>query len=150
MTDNLEDDASSAYKQKIWGKDEGKEFITDGYTFKGKHIFKRAKEGLEEFMKKGVQSEVNENKFKVLDARIKGAGLEIAVEISDKGTRGVAVLKLYGPNKAKDYTVMVNKSKDSEHKYVILLAEKIVKPLMKKLSQPNSTSTGVGARLNNG
>ena len=48
MTDNLEDDASSAYKQKIWGKEEGKEFITDGYTFKGKKSFGPALEGLKE------------------------------------------------------------------------------------------------------
>ena len=55
-------------------------------------------------MKKGVQSEVEGSKFKVLDTRRKGTGLEIYVEMSEKTVRGVAVLKLYGPNKAKDYT----------------------------------------------
>ena len=125
-------DIQSEYTEKKWGKEDAGEFIVDGFTFKGKHVFKRAKDGLVELMKKGVQSEVEGNKFKVLDTRSKGNGLEIDVETSDKGVRGVAVLKLYGPNKEKDYTVMVNKRKNSEHKYVILLAEKIVKPLMKK------------------
>ena len=52
--------------------------------------------------------------------------------MSEKTSRGVAVLKLYGPNKAKDYTVMVAKNKDNDNKYVIILAEKILKPLIKK------------------
>ena len=48
MSNTIEESASSAYKQKIWGKDEGKEFITDGYTFKGKKSFGPAVEGLKE------------------------------------------------------------------------------------------------------
>ena len=59
------------YTEKKWGKKNSGEFIIDGFTFKGKHSFKKAKEGLEVLLKKGVQGEVNGIKFKVLDTKIK-------------------------------------------------------------------------------
>ena len=62
------------------------------------------------------------------------------MEISEKANRGVAVLKLYGPNKTKGYVVMVNKNKGSDNKFVILLAEKIVKPLMRKYISGDGSS----------
>ena len=84
-------------------------------------------------MEKGATSEVNGIEYKVLDSRIKGAGQEIDIEMSDKGNRGIAVLKLYGPSsKKKESVVMVNKSKGSDSKYVLTLAQKIVKPLISK------------------
>ena len=126
------DNTPTEYTEKIWGKDEGGEHIIDGFVFTGKRVFKKAVDGLKEVMKKGAQNEICETKFKVLDARQKGAGLEIEVELVDKGSRGVGVVKLYGPNTRKEYVVTVTKSKGSENKYVTLLAENIVKPLMTK------------------
>ena len=126
------DDTPSEQTQKKWGKEDGGQFIIDGFTLKGKHSFKKAKDGLAGLMKKGVQSDVDGFKFRVLDSRFKGAGQEIDVEIIDNGIRGVGVIKLYGPNKSKEYVVMVTKSKGSDNKYVIILAGKVVKPLMKK------------------
>ena len=50
-----------------------------------------------------------------------------------KSERGIAILKLYGPNKkTKEYTIMVNKHKESDIKFVTVLAERVVKPLMNK------------------
>ena len=46
-------DISSSYKEKIWGKDEGGEQVTDGYVFRGKRTFKKAREGLESTFQKG-------------------------------------------------------------------------------------------------
>ena len=59
-------------------------------------------------------------------------GLEIDIEITHKNQRGIAILKIYGPKDdiKKDNTVTITKSKNSDSKYVVLLAEKIVKPLM--------------------
>lgn len=133
-------DLNDEFEENKWGKEDGGTFIIDGYTFKGKQAFKKAKEGLAKFLKKGLQSEVGGLKFKVLDTRIKGVGQEIDVEISEKSKRGVAVLKLYGPNKTKGYVVMVNKSKGSDNEFVILLAEKIVKPLMRKYLSADGSS----------
>ena len=133
MSNTIEESASSAYKQKIWGKDEGKEFITDGYTFKGKKSFGPAVEGLKEKMKKGVQDEIGNIKFKVLDNRQKGSGIEIDVEVNEGSERGIAILKLYGSKSKKNKnTVMVSKCKENDHKFVIKLAEKVIKPLMQR------------------
>ena len=98
---------------------------------KGKNILKKPKEGLSEILKKGLESEINGTEFKVLDRQEKGSGLELDVQIVEKSERGIGILKLYGPNKkSKEYTVMINKHKDRSIKFVTVLAEKIVKPLI--------------------
>ena len=126
MDNGFHDDIPSQYKEKKWGKTQEGEYIIDGYTFKGKQSFKKAKVGLEALLKKGAKGDVEGTKYRVLDTRVKGTGLEIEMEIVGNGTRGVAVLKLYGPNsKTKEYNVMVTKSKESGHEYVLILAEKI-------------------------
>ena len=130
---NVEVTTPEGYKEKKWGKKEGGEYIVDGYTFKGRNILKRAKEGLSEFLTKGLLSEINGTKFKVLDNQIKGSGLEKDIQIWEKSERGIGILKLYSPNKkTKEYTIMVNKHKESDIKFVTVLAEKVVKPLMDK------------------
>ena len=135
------EDVPTEYTEKTWGKNEGGEFIIDGFTFTGKRIFKKAKEGLAEVMKKGAQSEIHGMQYKALDTRNKGTALEIDVEMTHKGVSGVAVLKLYGPNKSKEYVVMISKSKRSDHKFVTILANEIIKPLMKKFLSPDYVKT---------
>ena len=58
--------------------------------------------------------------------------MDVEIELVEKSSRGIAVLKLFGPNKEKENVVMVTKSKGSESKYVTMLAEQIIKPLVKK------------------
>ena len=117
------------YAENIWTNTEGK---IDGYTFKGKRLFSKALVGLKNIMKKGQPNEINNVTFMALDTRIQGAGLEIDVEVSNTRNRGNAVLKIYGPKQdiKKDNTVTVSKSKGSESKFVVILAEKIIIPLM--------------------
>ena len=69
----------SEYKQKKWGKTMEGEYIIDGYNFKGKQVFKRAKVGLYDLVKKGIAGEVGGIKYKVLDRRTKGAEEEIEI-----------------------------------------------------------------------
>ena len=95
------DDNPKEYKEKKLGKEDGGEYITDGFVFRGKRMFNKALEGLKVIMKKGVVNEVDGIKFKVLDSRHKGPELEIEIEIVENSVRGVGVLKLYGPNKRK-------------------------------------------------
>ena len=111
--------------EKIWTKDDG---TIDGYSFRGKRLFAKALSGLCERMDtKGISNEMNSVKYKPLDSKIEGAGLVIDVEITHKNQRGIAILKIYGPKEdiKKDNTVTITKSKNSESKYVVLLAEKI-------------------------
>ena len=58
--------------------------------------------------------------------------LEIIVEVTANNIRGKAIVKIYGPKEdiKKENSVTVNKCKESESKYVVILAEKIIKPLM--------------------
>ena len=102
---------SSEYKEKIWGKDIGGEYIIDGYVFRGNHVFKKAVDGLRGILKKGALKEVNGLNFKVLDVRVKGSETQIDIEIGENSDRGIAVAKLFGTNKKKENVVMVTKCK---------------------------------------
>ena len=121
--------AKKDYSENIWTNNDGK---IDGYTFKGKRVFGKALVGLKSIMVKGKQNEIGNVEFTALDTRKQGVGFEIDVEIISNKNRGVAVLKIYGPKDdiKKDNTVTVSKSKGSDSKFVILLAEKVVMPLM--------------------
>ena len=146
-----DDDFITEYKEETWGKNFEGEHITDGYKFRGKQAFRKAREELGKLMVRGAQFDVGNWKLKILDARNKGIELEVDIRISesDKDNGGVAIVKLYGPNKRKENTVTVTKSKQSDIKYVTLMAEKVIKPLLntflgknndiivKKLSETN-------------
>ena len=123
------------YKEETWGKSIDGENITDGYKFRGKQHFKKAREELEKLMVRGAQFDVGNIELIVLDARNKGIELEIDIQMNDKDkeNRGVAVVKLYGPNKRKENCVTITKSKQSDIKFVTLMAEKVIKPLIKKI-----------------
>ena len=114
------------YTEKKWGKTDNGEFIVDGYTFKGKRPFKQTFLEVKDIMKKGVENETGNFKFKALDARINGAATEVEVEIIQNGNRGVANLKFYGPNDKKDNVVMVTKNKASDSEYITFLAVNIL------------------------
>ena len=126
-------DLSSAYKLKKWGKDVDGVYIIDGYSYKGKKVFLNALEGFKDMFKKGFIGEMNGIKIKVLDTRINGAELAIEIECVHNKNRGIAVLKLYGPSTKNQNVVLVTKSKESDFKYVILLAEQIIEPMIHKL-----------------
>jgi hypothetical protein len=129
-------EAPSQYKEKKWGKTEDGEYIIDGFAFRGKQSFNKVVEEFKKFFKKGIEHDIDGTKIKALDAREKGNGLEIDIEMTGKDGRGVAILKLYGPSKRKENVVMVNKSKQSDAKYVLKLAENIIKPWMKIILNP--------------
>ena len=80
MSENSPSKTKKHYAENIWTNNEGK---IDGYTFKGKRQFSKALLGLKSLMKKGQQNEINNVKFKALDRKIQGAGLEIDVEINN-------------------------------------------------------------------
>ena len=60
------------YKEETWGKAVDGEQITDGYKFRGKQPFRKAKEGLEQLLVRDAKFDVGNIKCKVLDARDKG------------------------------------------------------------------------------
>ena len=122
----------SEYKEETWGKSVDGEFVTDGYKFRGKQPFKKAKEEIEKLMIRGNKFKVGKIELIVLDARNKGIELEVDVRMTENENRGVAIVKLYGPNKRKENTVTITKSKQSDVKFVSLMAERVIRPLIKK------------------
>ena len=119
----------NVYSEKLWTRDDGQ---IDGYSFRGKRSFGKALEGLKSIMVKGEQKEIEGVKYTSKDKRIQGPGLEIIIEVQANKSRGVAILKVYGPKEdiKKENSVTITKSKQSDSKYVVILAEKVIKPLM--------------------
>merc|ERR1712208_186078 len=116
-----------------WGKTIDGNVVIDGFKFKGKQSFKNAKEEVEKLMIRGSYYKIGNFIIQILDSRNKGIELEADVEIKENGkdNRGIAVIKLYGPNKRKENTVTITKSKQSDIHFVTLMAEKVMKPLLK-------------------
>ena len=67
----FDEDASTAYKVKKWGINEGSEHITTGYSLRGRCSFKKAVGGLKESLVKGDVNDIDGIKFRVLDTRKK-------------------------------------------------------------------------------
>ena len=142
--DDDKTDVTSQYKEKNWGKDENGQKVVDGYSFRGKQSFQKVVEGFKNIMKRGVENDFNGTKFKALDIRKQGNGLEIDIQITEKNDRGKAVMKLYGPSsKKKENVVMVTKYKESDSKYVLKLTENVVKPMMQKMLNQIETKISI-------
>ena len=86
------------YNENSWPKEH-----PSGFSFKGKKkLFVKAVENIKVLMKKGNQKVVETITFKILDCRKMNHGNEYDVEISKDNDRGVAVLKIFGPNGKKN------------------------------------------------
>ena len=130
MDNGFHDEIPSEYQENKWGKTLDGEYVIDGYTFRGKRAFRKVVEGLKETFVKGFKRTINGVDFRILDTRIKGVELEIEVAIVEKVNKGLAIIKLYGPSKTKEYVVTASRSKGNSPKFVVVLAEKILKPVM--------------------
>ena len=120
------------YKEKCWGKTENGEFMTDGYTFRGKQMFGKAVEGIKSELRKGAESNFADVKTKAFDVLNNGNETEVSLEVAGDSYRGVAIVKLYAQSKKKSNVIMVTKCKESEHKFVTIVAEKVIKPLIER------------------
>ena len=68
---------------------------------------------------------------------------------SEKDSRGVAVVKLYGPNKKKENVVLVTKYKQSDIRFVTLMAKNVIKPLIYKFLNIENEETKEKAESDN-
>ena len=128
-----EDNTFPVYKEETWGKDVGGEYITDGYKYIGKTAFKIALDGLKDKMVRGAKGEINKIEYTVLDKRPAGTGLDIDIQVKENNSRGNAFLKLYGPSKKKQNVVLVTRSKGNDSKFMKILAEQVIKPLIDQI-----------------
>ena len=132
----MNSDISSIFKETKW---ENGENSTDGYVLRGKRAFDKVLEGLKGSMIKGYHRNINGLEFKVLDSRVKGVELEIEIEMIDNKKKGVAMLKLYGPNKKKESVVTVSRSKGNDVEFIHMLRDKILQPLMEEFLKGGGT-----------
>ena len=118
----------SVYKVNFWP---AKPDAPKGYTFKGKSKTMTFIVGkIKNEMKKGTEKEMDNVKFKVLDNRIVGGATQVMIEMNDKEGRGNAIADFWGPNKRKECTIMIKKSREHEERYVTILAKSIIQPLL--------------------
>ena len=55
--ENIQETFFKHFKEKIWRKVEGSETVADGYSFRGKRVFKKAWDGLKTHFLKGIPYE---------------------------------------------------------------------------------------------
>ena len=128
MEDNLSmEDSSDMYKVEYW--EEGEEEPT-GYKIKGKFLFGKSVEMLKLRLKKSKFSKkIQDQKYFVTDVRNTKHGSEVDIEIDDK-EKGGACVKIFGPNKKKEYTIVINKMRKFPQKFVKVVATEIIIPTL--------------------
>ena len=123
-----EEGENNVYKENFWP---AKPDTPKGYTFKGKRKTKTfIMEKVKAELKKGLEKDVDDVKFKVFDKRQVGGATQVIIEINDKEGRGNAVTDFWGPNKRKECTILIKKLKDHEERFVTILAKSIIQPLL--------------------
>ena len=125
------------YDENCWGqhiKEEG----PDRVTFKSKkREFEDVIEKFKKGLKKGMVRNVLQSKVQVMDTSSKNGGTEIEIEVTHKceenekcetdSKRGLVTLTIWGKNSHKESTIMVNKHKKSDRKFVKSVAQDIIK-----------------------
>ena len=122
------EEAKSVYKENFWP---AKPEEPKGFTFKGKskmmgYVTEKAKTVLN----KGSENEIGKIKFKVLDSKKIGASNQVTVEVADSEGRGISIVDFWGPNKRKECTIMIKKTRDHEERFVKILAKQIIQPML--------------------
>ena len=114
------------YEENSWPKDN-----PTGYSLKGKkRLFIKVVENIKLLMKKGSEKVIGNVTFKVLDSLKVPHGVEHEVQICKDKEKGIAILKIFGPSTKKGCTLMTNKAKKQETKFVDILTFDIVKLLI--------------------
>ena len=129
---DIQEEEIKYYDEHFWCKDKDKPV---GFTYKSKkQDFIKASENIKSNFKnsaKGSLKHMDNLDFRILDCRNRDSGPEMDIEITKSKDRGVAVLKFYGPNaKTGECTLMINKSKRYDVKFVKILAEDVIKKML--------------------
>ena len=121
------EELSDDYKVEYW--EEGETEPT-GYKIKGKFIFGKAVEMLKLRLKKSkIAKKIEDKKYFVTDVRNIKHGTEVDIEL-ERDEKGGACIKIFGPNKKNEYTLVVNKTKKFPQKFVKFVATEVIIPLV--------------------
>ena len=132
ITSNSEDEnieePQNVYKESFWP---AKPDTPRGFTYKGKsNLMTHAMEKIKCTLKRGSLKEINGLKFKISDVKLHGGATQVTVEMFVNEERGIAIAELWGPNKRKECTILIKKSKEYDEKYVSILAKQIIQPCL--------------------
>ena len=128
----VDDDSTDISDELIYDENRWPKENPTGYSFKGKkRLFLKVVENFKVLMaKRGGEKILGNVGFTVLDSRKVPHGTEYEVEMTKNKERGVAILKIFGPNPKKGATLMTNKSKRYDIKFVDILTFDIVKQII--------------------
>ena len=129
---DIKEEGTKQYDEHFWCKSKD---VPVGFTYKSKkQDFIRASDNIKSNFQnaaKGGPKFIDNLEFSILDCRKKDSGPEMDIGITKNKERGVAVLKFYGPNtKTGECTLMINKSKRHDVKFVKILAEEVIKKMV--------------------
>ena len=134
--DENNEELQNVYKESFWP---AKPDTPRGFTFKGKsNLMTHAMEKIKSTLKKGSQKEIKGLKFKIMDAKLQGGAIQVTVQMDLNVEKGIAIAELWGPNKKKECTILVKKSKEHDEKYVSILAKQIIQPCLDCILQGKS------------
>ena len=121
------EEAQLQYDENIWWT----ENQPLDYSLKGwSKDFTEAVESIKSNFKKGNQKVLDDTEIKILDRREKANGPEFEIELKKDKERGIASLKVFGPNTKNECTLVINKVRKQDIKYVKILAEDVLKKLL--------------------
>ena len=125
----VDEDAPDVSDELVYDENRWPKENPTGYSFKGKkRIFLKVVENFKVLMAKRDDEKILGNvSFKVNDSRKVPHGTEYDVEMTKNKERGIAILKIFGPTTKKGATLMTNKSKKYDVKFVEILTFDIVK-----------------------
>ena len=116
------------YQENYWPSKPEK---PKGFTFKGKHkLMTFAVNKSKLLLKRGSNAEIGTTKFNIKDNRKVGGATQVVIEIIDKEGKGNVIVDFWGPNKRKECTVLVKKSKEHDERFVEIAAKRIVQPIL--------------------
>ena len=128
LENDQDDKPTNIYKESFWPSKPEK---PKGFTFKGKHnLMTFAVNKAKTLLKRKSNLKFGSTKFNINDNRIVGGATQVVVEIEDKEGRGNAIVDFWGPNKRKECTVLVKKSKEHDERFVEKVALSVVKPIL--------------------
>ena len=125
---NIEDlDKPTDYQIKPWGLE-----TNEGYLFEGKRdSFGEAHAKIKGLLGNDMEYNLEKTKFSVEGSRnLAYSGIEFIMKVEDESIKGKAVLRFYGPNRKKEFKIVVTKCKEENSNCVKLLAESVVRHLI--------------------
>ena len=75
-----------------------------------KRAFVKVCETIKILLRKGNEKVLDNISFKVMDMTKSAYGVDYEIEIVKEKEKGIALLKIFGPNSKKGYTFTINKS----------------------------------------